>query len=68
MAVGGVNSRYRHIPGVPPALNDAEDIAQALRGLRFESVTVERDLTADGLVSAVGRFTRTGVQPGDPSP
>jgi len=58
------NSNYRYIAGVPPAANDADDMAAALRRLRFEVVDVRKDLTADGLIEEVGRFSRTRVQPG----
>ena len=59
------NSKYRYIAGVPPAANDADDMAQTLRRLRFDVVEVRKDLTAEGLIEEVGRFGRTEVQPGD---
>ncbi len=59
------NSNYKYIQGVPPASADADDVAQAFRNLHFDVVDVKKDLTADALISEVGRFTRTEVQPGD---
>jgi tetratricopeptide (TPR) repeat protein len=59
------NSRYQHIPSIPTASNDADDMARAFHDLSFDEVIVEKDLTADGLISAVARFMRASVQPGD---
>lgn len=59
------NSNYRYIPAVPPASADADDMAQSLRNLHFDLVEVKKDLNADALISEVGKFTRTEVQPGD---
>ena len=38
------NSKYQHIAGVPPASSDADDVAQALRSVRFDSVDVRAKL------------------------
>jgi hypothetical protein len=59
------NSSYQRIPGVPPASADADDMAQTLRNLRFDAVTVKKDLNGDALISEIARFTRAEVQPGD---
>jgi uncharacterized caspase-like protein len=59
------NSSYQRIPGVPPASADADEMAQTLRNLRFDSVTVKKDLNGDALISEIARFTRAEVQPGD---
>src|SRR5690349_16616214 len=57
------NSNYQHIQGVPPASNDADDMAATLRHLGFDSVTVKKDLKADELIEETGRFSRAEVQP-----
>ena len=59
------NRHYKHISEVVPAINDRDDLAQTLRDLKFDSVTVAKDLTADGLAAAVTQFGRTIVKPGD---
>jgi hypothetical protein len=59
------NSSYQRIPGVPPAAADADDMAQTLRNLRFDAVTVKKNLNGDALISEIARFTRADVQPGD---
>src|SRR5258708_27112861 len=56
------NSKYQHIAGVPPATSDADDVAQTLRSLGFDSVDVRKDLTAHAMISEVARFTRSEIQ------
>ncbi len=57
------NSAYRHIPAVPPASADADDIARALTALGFE-VTTRKNLDKEAVIQEVSAFARTRVQPG----
>ncbi len=57
------NSAYRHIPTVPPAAADADDIASALSGLGFD-VVVRENLDRESVIQEISTFARTRVQPG----
>src|SRR5580658_3426437 len=59
------NSGYRYVPGVPPASNDADDMATVLKQLKFDLIDVHKDLTAEQMIQTVGRFARSEVQSGD---
>lgn len=50
------NSGYRTVPTLPNARRDADAIADALRGVGFQSVTLEGDLTKDKMAEALRRF------------
>jgi len=58
------NSNYAYVPKIPPAVNDAADMAGALRKLGFD-VDLKTDLGGEALVEAVVRFSRGKVQSGD---
>jgi TPR repeat protein len=58
------NSNYAYVPKIPPAVNDAADMAAALRRLGF-TVEMKTDLGGEALVETVGHFSRSKVQPGD---
>jgi tetratricopeptide (TPR) repeat protein len=56
------NSNYRSAPGLPNARRDADAIASALRGVGFQTVTLQNDLSKDKLGEALRNFARQAEQ------
>jgi tetratricopeptide (TPR) repeat protein len=52
------NSAYRSAPPLPNARRDADAIATALRGVGFQTVTLEGDLPKEKLSEALREFAR----------
>lgn len=52
------NSTYEHVPSLPNTLNDAQEIAAALKAKGFQDVILRTDLKRDQLVSALSEFAR----------
>ena len=50
------NSAYAHAEPLPNPGNDADAVAAALRRMRFDNITLHRDLSADGMRRALGAF------------
>jgi TPR repeat protein len=51
------NSAYKSVPTLPNPGRDAASIAQALRAVGFQSVSLVQDVTRDKLVNALRSFT-----------
>src|SRR5258708_38175875 len=58
LVIGNSNYKNDYLGSIPAASYDADDMAEALRGLRFDEVTVRKDLGIEALISAVSAFTR----------
>jgi tetratricopeptide (TPR) repeat protein len=56
------NSTYRNAPALPNARRDADAIASALRGVGFQTVTLQNDLSKDKLGDALRAFARQAEQ------
>jgi tetratricopeptide (TPR) repeat protein len=52
------NSAYKSVAALPNPGRDADTVAAALRRVGFQAVTVENDLTRDGLLNALASFAR----------
>ncbi len=50
------NSAYRNVPALPNPERDAEKIAESLRAIGFETVTLANNLTRDALIDALRSF------------
>jgi tetratricopeptide (TPR) repeat protein len=50
------NAKYRSVPALPNPGRDADALASTLRGLGFQKVTLETDLTRERLVDALRTF------------
>jgi formylglycine-generating enzyme required for sulfatase activity len=59
------NSSYRELPTVKAASDDAYDVAEALRSLRFDEVELKTDVTAQDMARVFDDFSRIVVQKGD---
>lgn len=52
------NSAYKSVPALPNPVRDAATVADVLRKVGFQSVTLVKDATRDKLVEALRNFTK----------
>jgi hypothetical protein len=52
------NSAYRSVPFLPNPVRDATAVADVLRKVGFQSVTLVKDVTRDKVVEALRNFTK----------